>query len=750
MPLGMVASRDGRTLVVSLCGWREQGIELVDRASGTVKQRLPQRGAFLGLALSGDEHALYVSGGSADVVYVYTLAATAALTDSIPLDHKNSKIARYPAGLALSPDGRRLYAAENLSDSLAVIDLASRRVVQRVAVGPYPYDVVAADSCVYVSAWGADYVAVFNVDGARVLHAQHPIDAGRHPSALVLTRDGARLFAASASTDRIAAIDTRSARVVRWLDDHPEGAAEGATPNALALSPDGRRLFVAEADANAVAMFDLSAESSGDSTLGSTRGRDRLSARIPVEWYPCALVAENDSILVVNGKGRGAGPNPSFQQPGQKMRDRHGYTLGQLNGTVSVVPVPASSTAMRNFSTQVGVANGWNPRAPLRKSQYPPFEHVVYIIKENRTFDQVLGDLPQADGDTSLTFFPRAVSPNHHALAERFGIFDRFFVNAEVSNQGHPWSTAAYVTDFLEKTTPDDYRGPRAEHEPGDADDPAAGYVWDAAIRRGVSLRNYGEYGEAVPADAAGPARTRAGLPALAPYTHPTYPPFDMTIPDQRRADIWIEELHEFEKNGSMPQLEILHLPGDHTSGARKGQPTPRACVADNDLALGRITDALSHSRFWKSTVVFVVEDDAQAGPDHVDSHRSVLLVASAWNRGGVFHRFVNTTDVLATIEEILGLDPMSQFDRYGRPLREIWADHADTQPYSAITPAQSLTALNVADTRDARACAQMDFTEADRIDDDELNRILWRAIKGTRPYPAPARVPLQELVRAR
>jgi hypothetical protein len=223
-----------------------------------------------------------------------------------------------------------------------------------------------------------------------------------------------------------------------------------------------------------------------------------------------------------------------------------------------------------------------------------------------------------------------------------------------------------------------------------------------------------------------------------------------MTIPDQRRAEVWIEELHEFEKAGKMPALEILHLPNDHTSAGKPGLPSPPAAVADNDLALGRIVDALSHSPFWKNTVVFVVEDDAQAGPDHVDSHRSVLLVASAWNRAGVYHRFVNTTDVLATMEEILGLEPMSQFDRFGRPLREIWADHADTQPYTAITPTQSLTTLNVADNRDARASAAMDFTQADRIDDDELNHILWRAMKGNRPYPARKRVSMQELARAR
>lgn len=752
MPLGMIASSDARWLVVSLSGWREQGIEIVDRSSGRVAQRLPQRGAFLGLAWSRDGGTLYASGGSADVIYIYSFqAGRAALADSIALDRPDSKTARYPAGISLSSDGNRLYVAENLDDSLAVINLATHRVVQRVATGPYPYDVAVATARVYVSAWGADFVSVFDVSKNNALVARHPIDAGRHPSAMALSKSGERLYVASASTDRVAVVDPVEGRVLSWLQDTPPGnVSEGSTPNALALSDDGRRLFVAEADANAVAVFDLSAESACDSTIA---GADRLSGRIPVEWYPCGIVVAGDSLCVVNGKGRGTAPNPDGLTPTKKLRevDPHVYTLGQLNGTVCVVPAPHEGDALAALTARVSHANGWDVALAAQRRHYPPFEHVVYIIKENRTYDQLLGDLKQADGDTSLVFFGRAVTPNHHALAERFGIFDRFFVNAEVSYQGHPWSTAGYVTDFLEKTVHDVYRGKRQEHDDqGDADDPAAGYLWDAAIKKGLTVRNYGENTVPTAPDAAGRLRARAAVASLAPYTNPSYPPGLMSISDQRRADVWIEELHRFEKTGSMPALEIMHLPRDHTAGLAPGGPTPPASVADNDLALGRIVEALSHSPFWKSTVVFVLEDDAQAGSDHIDSHRSVMLVASAWNRGGVYHRFVNTTDVLATIEEILGLEPMSQFDRFSRPLREIWSDHADMQPYNVITPTQSITAVNVADSRDARASAQMDFSQVDRIDDDELNLILWRAMKGSRPYPAPARMSLQELVRAR
>jgi hypothetical protein len=361
------------------------------------------------------------------------------------------------------------------------------------------------------------------------------------------------------------------------------------------------------------------------------------------------------------------------------------------------------------------------------RPHYPPITHVVYIIKENRTYDQVLSDLPQADGDTTLLFFPRAISPNHHALAERFGIFDRFFVNAEVSEQGHPWSTSAYVTDYGEKNTPSTYRGRRPEPlDVGETDQPAAGYLWDAARKAGITFRDYGEYG--------GSAAVQRTLGQS--VRSPIYPDTGfLTIPDQIRADAWLTELHGFERAGQMPALELLALPNDHTAGAAIGKPTPRAYMADNDLALGRIIEGLSRSPFWSSTVVFVVEDDAQDGPDHVDSHRSVMLAISPWTRGGVLHRFVNTTDVVATIEEMLGLPSLSQFDHFGRPLRDIWADHPDLRPYVPLTPSQSLTELNVAQGPDLH----LDLSRPDRVDEALFNHLLWRQMKGASvPYPVP------------
>jgi hypothetical protein len=422
-------------------------------------------------------------------------------------------------------------------------------------------------------------------------------------------------------------------------------------------------------------------------------------------------------------------------------------------------------SAIKSYSARVERANGWTGTSTAER-RYPPIEHVIYIIRENRTYDQVLGDLPSGDGDSSLTLFPRAITPNSHALAERFGVFDRFFVNAEVSADGHNWSTAAYGTDYLEKTVQQTYsqRGRPYEYEGSravggkyfiDADDavaPAQGYLWDLANRKGLTFRNYGEYvvpGKMDPDDVL-PEGYRGNKPFLAAHTNTAFPGFDMGIPDQKRADVWIAELAEFTKRGTMPALEIIRLPNDHTSGASAGAPTPRAYVADNDLALGRMIEALSKSPFWKSTAVFVLEDDAQNGPDHVDSHRSPMIVISPWVRAGTVHRFANTTDVLRTIEELLGLESLSQFDYYGRPLREIWASSPDERPYAVLTPQQRLDERNAANTNGARETGRLNLTIEDAADDDTFNRIIWEAVKPGVPYPGARRMGTLEALRNR
>ena len=762
MPLGMIASPDGRRVVLLLAGWREHGLQVVDR-TGTVTQTVPQAAAFVGLAFSPDGRTLYASGGNGDVVYRYRWAGdSATLADSIVLAPRqpNADGQRYPAGLALAPDGATLFVAENLADSLAVVDLVSGAVVQRHATGRYPYGVaVAADGAVFVSNWGASTLSVFAPAGGGRLAPAAPLAAGRHPSALLVNARGTRLFVASGSTDRVTVVDTRARRVVATLvDPPPEGPGEGTTPNALALSPDGTRLFAAEADANAVAVFDLSARTAD---LPAATGKDLLAGRIPVGWYPTALVVQGDTLLVANGKGAGTGANPNRPHPGQP-RDRQAdmsYTLGQIQGSMSIIPAArATGSELAALTTRVARANGWVD-ARRAAQRYPLFTHVVYILKENRTYDQVLGDLPLGDGDTSLVLFGQAVSPNHHALAMRFGIFDRFFVNAEVSADGHNWSMAAYATDYTQKTTPTHYDGGGRSYDyegenrgaipEDDVAEPASGYLWDLAERAGITFANFGLFsvGETGPDSV---KHYRGTKKFLASHTDPNYPAYDLSIPDQRRVDVWLAAFTRWLAAGEMPALQILHLPSDHTAGASAGMRTPRAMVADNDLALGRIVEALSRSPFWKSTVVFVMEDDAQDGPDHVDSHRSPLFVVSAYNRFGVTHRFTNTTDVLRTIEEILGLDALSQFDYYGRPLRDIWTDIPDSAPYLALTPAVPLDERNPRRGAAARESRRLDLATVDAADMELFNRVLWMAVKGeSAPYPGTRRMSGLELRRS-
>lgn len=748
MPLSGVVSSDGK-IVLSLSGFRQQGIQIIDPKLGTIVQTLEQPSAFLGLVFSTDGKILYASGGSEDVIYIYRwTTAGAELSGKLNLTtpdeaakaKKEEKLGiRYPAGIALSRGNRFMYVAENVSDTLAVVDLKTGLVVDRKPAGRYPYAVVVgADGAIYVSAWGENIITRFQMDrsGSKI-RSSKTLSVPRHPSALLLSPKGFRLFVTSGSTDRIGIIDTRNFQYVGTLKDSAPGVQEGSTPNALALSSDAKTLYVAEADSNAVAVFQLSGSYSGISNAAPKNG---LLGRIPVGWYPTALLQAAHRLYVVNGKGRGTRANPKASHGLAYVKTPTEYVLGQLNGTITELPGHRNDGEFESHSERVAELNNWNRK--VENFSYPPFKHVLYIIKENRTYDQVFGDMPQGDGDPSLVFFPKSASPNHRLLAERFGLFDRFFVNAEVSSQGHPWSTSAYVTDFTEKTVHSNYSSRRSgEALDDEVSDPAMGYIWDAAIRGKVSLRIYGEYAEPSP-----DGKTyRATKKGAASFTSPTYPSYDMTIQDQVRVDAWIPEFEEFIKKGEMPALQIFHLPNDHTAGAKAGMPTPAACFADNDLALGRMIERLSNSRFWKDTVAFVLEDDSQSGPDHVDSHRSVLLVISPYNRPGVFHRFVNTTDVIATLEEILGLGPLSQFDHYGRPLREIFSAEADLTPYKAVIPEQSLTEKNP-EGKNATSSLKLKLEKEDLSDDDLFNRILWAAIKGNVPYPGDHRVPLLHL----
>ena len=720
MPLGMALAPDGKRVVVVLSGWREQGIQVVNLESSSVTQTIPQEAAFYGAAFSADGKALYVSGGNEDLIYVYTWNdGVAKLDKKIVLGEKkpDKTGSRYPAGVAVSRKGDLLYVVENVGDALAVVDPISGRVLQRFSTDHYPYAVeAAADGRVYVSAWGGNTISIFRSQLDGTLSYVGRLAVGPRPSALISSQDGTRLFVALAGTDQIALVDTRARRVLRYLRDEVPGAPfEGSTPNALALSRDGTRLYVAEADNNAIAVFDISGRITAQTEPA------RPAGRIPTDWYATAVLEVNKKLLVLAGKGHGSHANPDGPIPGEGITRPLGYDLGQLNGSLRICGADFNPTMLAPFSQRVAEANGWNQRRASKG--YPPFKHVIYIIKENRTYDQVFGDMKEGDGDRNLVFFGRDVSPNHHALAQHFGLFDRFFTNAEVSSQGHIWSTAAYVTDFGEKLVPSGYSDRRADIDGEEVDEPIGGFLWNLAAKKGIWFRDYGEMVK-------GPEGWPVTQRDLRADVSPIYPEFNLKIPDQQRADAWIKELHEFVVKGEMPALEILHLPSDHTAGGRAGYLSPRAYMADNDLALGRIVEALSQSPFWKDTVIFVLEDDSQAGPDHVDSHRSPFLAISAYSRPGTIHRFVNTTDVVAAIEDILGLARMSKFDYFSRSLSDMFSDTPNLAPYSALVPSVDMKEMNPPQGPAARMSEALDLRAADRSDDSLFNRVLWYMLK--------------------
>jgi len=721
MPLNLVPAPGGDKAAVVLSGWREQGLQIVDLKTRQVTQTLMQDSAFYGAAFSPDGNVLYVSGGNTDMLFAYAWKdGTATLANKFELAKAKTGDGTgtsYPAGVAVAPNGKFVYVVENVADRLAVVDSATGEIVQRFPTDHYPYGVIPTkEGHVFVSAWGSTTISDFHVLSDGKLAYIGRIEVGRHPSGM--TSNGDRLYVALAGSDRVGIVDTRSRKVVGYLNDSAPGAPpEGSTPNALSISADGKRLFIAEGHNNAVAIFDLAT--------------GMLQGRIPSDWYPTAVAEVNHQLLILSGKGHGTHANPDGPVPLTNWPDGnpHAYTLGQLNGSLRLLPSAITPAQLSTFTQRVAAANNWPVSRATRR--YPPFKHVIYIIKENRTYDQVLGDIKEGDGDPSLVYFPgAAVTPNHHALARRFGLFDRFFVNAECSSLGHIWSTAAYVTDYGEKVVPSAYAGKHPDPDGEESDQPERGFLWTLAKQSGVSFRDYGEMVKGNP----GWAVTQADLGS---DISPDYVPFDLVTEDQKRADVWIAELQRFIRDGNMPQFELMWLPMDHLTAARPGKCTPFACMADNDLALGRIVQALSHSPYWKDTVIFVVEDDSQAGPDHVDSHRAPFYAISAYNRPGTAHRFINTTDVIAAIEDILGMGRLSKFDYFSRSMSDIFAATPDLTPFDPITPTQDLNQKNPEKTAAARMSEGLDLSAPDRADDAEYNRILWLMLKGDAPQPA-------------
>ena len=744
LPLAMEESPDGRMLVVSNNGYAKPSLTLVDVERLTVPATVPVENAWLGLAWHPDGKRLYVSGGGAStVVEMQVTDGGLKPGATIQLEKPKPSDTSFTAGIAISPDGKRLYAVHALGQLLSAVDLEAGKVIQEAQLPAEGYTVLVPPDgkTLYVSLWGGAKVLLFD---AATLAPQGEIAVGEHPNAMALSKDGGRLFVACANTNAVWAVDlaTRKAREQISISLDP-AAPPGSTPNALGLSPDGNTLLVANADNNSVAVVDV-----------SRPGESAVRGFIPTGWYPTGARFSRDGkrIFILSGKGLASSPNPRGPQPG--IKEATGQYVGEmLKGAVSILPVP-DGAALAAYTKTVHRLSLYTAAARLAPAGAPkgsavpdrvggksPIKHVFYIIRENRTYDQILGDMKEGNGDPNLCLFGEDVTPNAHALAREFVLFDNFYVNAEVSYQGHSYSTGAYSTDFVEKVWPMNYadRGGAylitdkgEQRNPyGNITAPQNGFLWDAAARAGLSVRSYGEFSVEKEGGKEGD-RYEESVPGLKGRVNPDYPPYDLGIPDARRVDVWLQEFRRFEQSGELPRLSIFHLPNDHTAGTRPGHPTPRAMIAENDQALGRMVEAISKSRFWKDSAIFIVEDDAQNGPDHVDAHRSVVLVASPYTRrGAVDGTLYTTASVLRTIELILGLPPMSQYDAAAAPLYGAFQAKPSPAPFTRREARVALDEMNAPNAWGAAASLAMDLEEADRAPDMELNEILWKSVRG-------------------
>ena len=735
-------------------GYGAHEIVLVDLKEQKVVSRVEIPQTFVGVCFSPDGKELFASGGEREVVHRFAYRAGHLF------DHREILIAAVserfvPAGVATSGDGKTLFVACPWGDSVGIVPLDEPSKVQRVPLkkDDYPYTVLPArdGKRLYVSLWGAAAVAVLNLE-TLTIEATWSVES--HPTEMALSPKQDLLYVACANSNAVAIIDVAQGKTIEAIHSalHPQ-ADNGSTPNSLALSHDGKVLLIANADNNNVAVFDV-----------STRGRSRSLGFIPVGWYPTSVRFGRDQgngdgkIYVANGKGlmskaNPQGPNPITNPP----RDLQEYIAGLFRGTFTTVeaPSPVEMAAYTRTAFQCSplradklpVARPREPDNPVpaKVGDPSPIKHCIYIIKENRTYDQVFGDLPQGNGDTNLCIFPEKVTPNHHALARQFVLLDNFYVESEVSADGHEWSMAAYATDFVEKTWPLLYRGSRDGKLKYPAEGsfqiarPAGGYIWDRCLEAGVSYRSYGEF----IANGATPDQpATARVKSLEGHFDPMFRGYDLDYPDAKRADRFIQELQRFEREGEMPRFIVLRMPNDHTHGTSPGKPTPTAMVADNDLALGRVVEAISKSKFWKDTAIFVVEDDAQNGSDHVDAHRTVAFAISPYTkRSKVDSSMYSTASMLRTMELILGLKPMSQFDAAALPMYNSFQAKADLTPYQHLPAGVDMAATNAKDAWGAEISLKFDFSKEDAADDLLLNEVVWRSVRGPNSrMPPPVR----------
>ena len=745
LPLNIAVSHSGKMLAVTNNGQSDQNIHLIDSEKMEVLDSVKLAKGWLGLTFSNDGKYLYASGGNDNWVLKYQIRDKKLVPQDTLIFGKPWPNLISIAGIAVDDQKQILYAVTKENNSLYVYDLKDKKIKSQIALGGEGYACLLSDNrqTLYISCWGCDKVIVFDTQKQAVTGS---IPVGDNPNDLCTTHDGKYLYVSNANDNSVSVISTEKNRVIEILNSalYP-GAPSGSTANSLALSEDEKTLYIANADNNCLAVFNV-----------SNPGSSISKGFIPTGWYPTCVRVVKNTIFVTNGKGLTSkanpnGPNPTNKredvvyQKGTKKRVKVQYIGGLFTGTLQAVDTPGdeqlavySQAVYKNTpytKDKEMVTNGeiGNP-IPSRVGDLSPIKYVFYVIKENRTYDQVLGDLPQGNGDSSLVLFGKKATPNLHALTSQFVLLDNFYVDGEVSADGHNWTMGAYATDYLEKNWPTNYGG-RGGNYPGEAEIATSnnknGFLWDFCKHYGVTYRTYGEF----ISDSDTP-----NLPSLKDHFCHNYSGFDLHVRDTVRFHMWKHDFDSLLVSGNVPRLNTIRFGNDHTEGMSVGRPTPLAHAADNDLAVGLFIEYLSHSPIWNESVIIIVEDDAQNGPDHVDAHRSTTYVAGGFvKKGFVDHTMYSTSSAVRTIELILGLPPMSQYDAAAEPMWRCFNSTANHPPFKATANLVDLNLKNSAVNKLSNLSELFDFNKEDRVPDEQFNMILWAAVHGLdSPCPAP------------
>jgi DNA-binding beta-propeller fold protein YncE len=753
-PVNLALHPGGKWLAVLHAGFTTHEIVIVDLHDAKRQKitcRVPLDQTFYGLCFAPDGKQLFASGGEFEVVHVFDFDE-GLLARRRKLDAAEPKQTFVVGGLAVDPAGQWLFAAGTWGHAVSLLPLtaSAKRLTLALPKDSYPYacTVDAGRKRLYVSLWGKAAIAVIDLQKKEVVAT---FRTEPHPTEMVLSPGGKALYVACANSTRVSVLNPDGGKGLETISCalHPKAPA-GNTPNSLSLTPDGQLLFVANADANNVAVFNV-----------TEPGKAQPLGFIPTGLYPTSVRFNPADKRLYIANCRGATPKANRQGPNPllpKNQTVREYIGALYRGSLSILEAPTEErmtiySELAHLCSPLRADQGVtalppnDSPIPARVGLPSPIKHCIYIIRENRTYDQVFGDLKEGNGDPTLCIFPEKITPNAHRLARQFVLLDNFYCEGEVSADGHEWSMGAYCTDFIKKVWPLNYRGSphkKLDKYPSDGNydpigRPAEGYIWDRCAEAGLSYRSYGEFIKKgkTPKDPG-----TANVKALEGHFDPWYRPYDLDYPDQKRADRFIEELQRFEREGKLPQFTVIHLPNDHTYGTRLGKPTPTAMVADNDLALGRVVEAITKSKFWNETAIFVVEDDAQNGSDHVDAHRTVALVISPYTRHGqVDSTLYSTSSMLRTMELILGLRPMSQFDAAARPMYHAFQAKPDPRPYQHAVPDTDLKAKNPATAWGTDLSEKFDFSKQDLADDLLFNEVIWRSVRGAdSPMPPPVR----------